>query len=136
MVGFDEGLLNYGNGASEDCDMGMQIFRASGLGIYSKKIKAWHKDPTSIISYYKKIFFTLKNHLIYEQKWSDVRKTIFTKRTLAQKWMLYLGFCKKYKINLLMTLIVFFHISLTFILIKAGRFFLKFNISNLNVVKI
>lgn len=135
-VGFDIGLLNYGNGASEDCDMGMQIFKANGVAIYNEKIKAKHKNPVSVDTYYKKLFFTLKNHLIYEEKWSEIRIDIHTKRTLYQKITLFINFCKKYNLNLLLIALVFFHICLTFVLVKTFRLFFSRDISRLNVAKV
>ena len=133
---FDAGLLNYAQGASEDCDIGMQIYHAGGVAVYNKGMYVVHKDPTSFKAYFGKAVFTLKNHLIYEKKWQKVRKDINTKRPLSERINLFMSFSKRYKLSLFKTTIVAIIVFVTFIYIKLLRKILKNQIAKMKVVQI
>lgn len=135
-IQFDVNLLKYAQGASEDCDLGMQIYSFGGLAIYDEKIKITHKDPTSLLIYYKKLFFTLRNHLVYEVKWSNVRKNIHTKRLLVEKYKLFIDFREKYSLNVIKTFLVLINIFLTFLSIKLFRLVLKTEINKMKIRKV
>jgi len=132
-IKFDSSLLKYAQGASEDCDLGMQIFQAKGIAIYDDKIKVSHKDLTSFSSYYKKTYHTLKNHLVYEKKWEIVRTNIFTKRLLIEKIKLFNEFNKRYNLSKIRKLILLVNVVSTFIYIKVFRLLLKPEINSMNI---
>ena len=59
---FDESRVNAFSGACEDSDIGMQIQREGGMAIFNKKMVVFHKDPTSFLSFYKKIIFSTRSN--------------------------------------------------------------------------
>lgn len=132
-ISFDSSLLNYSQGASEDCDLGMQIYSAGGVAIYDEKIKVVHRDPTAIKSYYKKAFFTLENHLVYEKKWERVRLNINTKRSVIDKIRLFIKFKQTYKLGKLKTFFIVLNIMMTFLFIKFMRQFFKSKIIRMKI---
>lgn len=123
-IKFDVSLLNYGNGASEDCDMGMQIYHAGGRAIFDKKIRVSHKDPINYSSYYSKILFTLKNHLVYEEKWRKVRSGISTKRQFVEKIKIAKEIINRYNMNIFKSFLFIFNIAVSYIYIKILRIYL------------
>ncbi|NCQ65568.1 MAG: glycosyltransferase family 2 protein [Candidatus Pacebacteria bacterium] len=130
---FDTNLLKYANGASEDCDLGMQIYSAGGVAIFNEKINVVHKDPTAIKTYYKKAFFSLENHLVYEKKWERVRLNINTKRSVIDKIRLFIKFKQTYCLNNLQTLAVICNVVVTFFYIKIMRKVLKSKILRMQI---
>lgn len=72
-LSYDETRINRYNGASEDCDLGMEIGRAGGEALYDKDILVFHKDPDSFSWYYKKLLWGTRAHLTYEKKWRKER---------------------------------------------------------------
>lgn len=135
-IKFDQNLLKYAQGASEDCDLGMQIGKAGGLAIYDRRLVAWHKDPTDFFKYYQKIKFTLLNHLVYEQKWSHYRKNIKTARPFIEKLLVIFDFSEKYKLNFWQMCLVFLHLGLTFVMTKFLRFVLSTKVKKMKIHKI
>jgi glycosyltransferase involved in cell wall biosynthesis len=73
---YDESRSVNQMGASEDCDLGMQIQKAGGLAFYNEKMLITHKDSTNIHNYFKKSLNRANAHLTYEIKWSDYRKRL------------------------------------------------------------
>ncbi len=135
-IKFDASLLEYAQGASEDCDLGMQIYLAGGIALYSKKIKVLHKDPTSFISFYKKLSFTLRNHLVYERKWEEIRKKIETKRSILERIKIFADFIKKYSLNTFTVLLVLTNVIFAYIITKILRIVMKNDKSLMGVKQI
>ncbi|MCB9813400.1 MAG: glycosyltransferase family 2 protein [Pseudomonadales bacterium] len=134
-INFDIQLLKYAQGASEDCDLGMQIFLARGLAYYDKTIKVVHKDPVNFWQYYKKASFTLLNHLVYEKKWSRIRSGINTQRPLLSKLELFVEFKNKHSLSLLKTFLISINVGLTYIYVKVLRHFYKLRIKDMQIVQ-
>jgi glycosyltransferase involved in cell wall biosynthesis len=63
-------------GASDDCDLGMQIQKSGGSAIYNPKMIVYHKDLVDIRSYTKRIIIRSLAHATYEVKWQAYRKQI------------------------------------------------------------
>ncbi len=135
-ISFDQNLLQYAQGASADCDIGMQIFLAGGVAVYNKHMRVWHKDQTSILVYFKKTIFTLKNHLIYEKKWKNIRLRMKTKRSLGKRIKVFLSFRDKYSVGKFKLLLIGLIVFITFLFIKTFRIILKSEVNKLKVVQI
>lgn len=73
-IKFDESLLELGGGASEDCDLGMQIQQSGGSAFYHPQMLVWHQDPTSLVHYFRKLWVVTNDHLNYESKWATYRR--------------------------------------------------------------
>ena len=80
QIRFDESLMLFGNGSSEDCDLGMQVQQAGGQAVYDPEIIIYHKDVMEFIPYYKKLISRTKDHLAYEKKWQKYRSKMGFKR--------------------------------------------------------
>lgn len=130
---FDANLLKYAQGASEDCDLGMQIGYARGMAIFDEKMRVVHKDPPGFWSYYQKALFTLRNHLVYEQKWHKVRSGIEIERPFIAKFDLFVDFCQRYHLSAWKKLALFSQIALSFFFIKIMRKLLMPQIASLRV---
>jgi len=130
---FDVNLLNYAQGASEDCDLGMQIGLARGIAIYDEKMTVSHKDPSSVLAYYKKVKFTLFNHLIYEKKWHTLRLQYLTQRPFYKKMELIKKFIDRYKLSFAASFLVIFNLAVTFFYIKILRLSLKKEIGKISI---
>lgn len=132
-LGFDTKLLKYAQGASEDCDLGMQIGRVGGIAIFDEKMRVVHKDPPGFFSYYQKAIFTLRNHLVYEQKWRKFRTQIKIERPLITKLKLFGDFCRRYHLSFWKKSGLFVQISLSFFFIKIMRKLLLPEVLSMNV---
>lgn len=129
-IKFDVGLLRYGQGASEDCDLGMQIYSAGGVAIYNEKIKVAHKNPTDLFVFYKKLSFTLRNHLVYEKKWEKVRNGIRTRRRVVDKLKLFVDFTDKYNLDVITILLILVNIVTVYFYTKLMRLLMKSKITS------
>lgn len=132
-LNFDESLVKYGQGASADCDLGMQIQRAGGIAVYNKHMKIWHKDPTGYGRYFRKAFSTLRNHLIYEKKWEKVRYMITTKRPYLEILEQFVVFGKRYRLSIIGQVLVAVVVFITFLYIKILRKLLNREIVKMKV---
>ncbi len=127
-ISFDESRLMYGNGASEDCDLGMQIQVKSGQAFFVNGMKITHKDPTNFFLYYRKLISSVVAHQQYEKKWSYYReKKLIVKRSMTLKSYL-VKFIVEFRLSLVQIGLLMFHIFLTlfitrFIKFKEGYFF-------------
>lgn len=73
-LSFDESRSKEMNGASQDCDLGMQVQKAGAVAKYNSKMLVFHKDPRDFFNFYRKIIFSTLGHLNYERKWHSFRK--------------------------------------------------------------
>jgi glycosyltransferase involved in cell wall biosynthesis len=73
-IKFDEEMIMYDNGSSEDSDLGMKIFSNKGRVFFAKNVVVLHKDETSIFNLLKKIIKRSNGHYHYERKWKKIRQ--------------------------------------------------------------
>jgi glycosyltransferase involved in cell wall biosynthesis len=66
-------------GASDDCDLGMQIQSKHGEGYYEKSMIVFHKDLIDLTSYTKRLIVRSFAHATYENKWHIYRNTLKSK---------------------------------------------------------
>ena len=71
-ISYDESRTLF-DGASDDCDLGMQIQRVGGLAYYEKNMIVYHKNLTDIFSYTKHLLQRSSAHKTYENKWRSYR---------------------------------------------------------------
>ncbi len=67
---YDEGRIEFQNGASEDCDLGMQIQNANGKAVCNKKIMIWHSDPRNWRWFINKYIMSWKSYQSLNFKWN------------------------------------------------------------------
>lgn len=135
-IKFDTKLLNYAQGASEDCDLGMQIAKAKGKAIYDDEVRVWHKDPIGLHAFYRKAAFTLFNHLIYEKKWARFRSDYQTLRPLSKKINLFFVFSKKYDLSWAKQLLVLINLINSFFLVKVLRIYFRHKVNNIRIEQV
>lgn len=73
-IRFDESRVDHGNGAAEDCDIGMQIFRSHGKAFYAPLMRVMHKDPTTWNTYIGKTVRSYQAYLSFSGKWDTFRR--------------------------------------------------------------
>jgi GT2 family glycosyltransferase len=119
----DVGLLKHGPGASQDCDIGMQIQQKGGKAYYIPQALVIHKDPFSIFDYYKKLFFSWKGHLVYERKWATYRQEVLKRHKVPFKIVLrsFQEYIKKKELTFLTIALLGLNIAMSFFFIKCVR---------------
>ena len=116
-IRYDESRVFQYNGASEDCDLGMQIQSKGGKAKYNPSMIVFHKDPTDIISYLQHKVLRTRAHLTYEHKWENIRSDI--KHTSAhQKIKFFLSYIKQEQLCFINSCITFIMLTVTYILIR------------------
>jgi glycosyltransferase involved in cell wall biosynthesis len=75
-IRYDEKRAGIYHGASDDCDLGMQIQQTGGKAYYDSSIVVYHKDLTDIRSYTKRLIDRSLAHATYEQKWHTYRQSL------------------------------------------------------------
>ena len=124
-LSFDESRSKEMNGASEDCDLGMQLQKAGAVAKYDKKMLVSHKDPGDFFNFYRKIFFSTLGHLSYEKKWNCFREAVLKK----QKKLSIIKYIKSFfrENNLVIFKKIYFLLNLFFmtILVKGIKFYVK-----------
>lgn len=74
---YDEQRVNYAAGASEDCDLGIQIQEAGGIAICNRRAVIWHKDPLDFLWLIKKTISSWTGYQSLNLKWSiDERQSL------------------------------------------------------------
>lgn len=66
-------LKEPGLGAAEDADLGMQIMVAGGKAKYVPKALIWHRDPSNLIWYLKRLKLGALGNFFYLKRWSKIR---------------------------------------------------------------
>lgn len=113
-IRFDESRVGWNNGASEDCDLGMQIEQSGGLAISVSNIEVLHKDPQNSTHYYRKLFSSLKSHQQYEKKWSTFRNKK-KKISLFTNYNHLVIFFQENSFNYFRRFSIAFHLAVSFI---------------------
>ncbi len=72
-IAYDEKRTLF-EGASDDCDLGMQIQQANGAAYYARNMLVLHKDLVTVSSYTARVMKRSSAHATYEQKWAAFRK--------------------------------------------------------------
>jgi glycosyltransferase involved in cell wall biosynthesis len=119
-LSFDESRIKFQNGASEDCDLGMQIQEKGGQSIYCSKIMVYHKDPKGPFHFYKKLFFSTVGHLSYEQKWKTYREKRLRESEINFR-LFFNDFCNEFKVNTIKRVGLIGHLFLSWIIIKITK---------------
>jgi outer membrane protein assembly factor BamB/glycosyltransferase involved in cell wall biosynthesis len=71
---YDETRTRY-SGASDDCDLGMQIQQKGGAAYYLHTMVVRHKDPRTLRAYIGNKLSRALAHATYERKWSVFRRS-------------------------------------------------------------
>lgn len=124
-ISYDESRVDKWHGASDDCDLGMQIFVAGGKASFCKKIIVYHKDPTSLYQYFKHKYLRTQGHLNYERKWQTIRRKIKLRRDLFAKIKIVTSFIKRNKLSLNLSSTTIFLLILTQLFVKSIKFYSK-----------
>jgi glycosyltransferase involved in cell wall biosynthesis len=128
-ISYDETRVDQYHGASEDCDLGMQIGQAGGEALFAKKVMVFHKDPDNLSWFYKKIFWGTKAHLTYEQKWQKERTaTSSLLKKIFRVGRFFRDFSRKNNLSFTQTTQLSVHILFSYLLMIAIRIFEKLRV--------
>jgi glycosyltransferase involved in cell wall biosynthesis len=118
-IAYDVSRAKRFGGASDDCDLGMQIQAAGGRAFYEPKARVYHKDPISFSVFTStKIRRTLA-HATYEEKWKQYRESLLLQK--CNKWRFIAGFVKQKRLSVLMSLQIMLYLFYTFLLIRYTK---------------
>ncbi len=125
----DQGLTKYGLGASQDCDLGMQIQEVGGKAMYLPRATVTHKDPVEFFDYYQKLYSSIKHHLLYEHKWKQFRgKKISTKKvSVGLVYDFFNKYANNYQLSPLLKFLLAINVFVSFVFTKLLRMKNRFN---------
>lgn len=125
----DQGLTKYGLGASQDCDLGMQIQEVGGKAMYLPQATVTHKDPVEFFDYYQKLYSSIKHHMLYEHKWEQFRsKKISTKKvSVGLVYDFFKKYVNDYQLPPLLKSLLAINVFVSFIFTKLLRMENRFN---------
>lgn len=69
---YDESRVTYLSGAAEDCDLGRQIQSKKGNAVYAARMTVYHKNATTMQSYWRRTILSLAAYKHYREKWPTV----------------------------------------------------------------
>ncbi|AKM81049.1 MAG: family 2 glycosyl transferase [candidate division TM6 bacterium GW2011_GWF2_28_16] len=124
-LSFDESRVRFFNGASEDCDLGMQIFEKKGKAKYLPEMLVFHKDPHSSFQFYRKIYFSTLGHIKYEEKWSNFRKNNLAINHDFNFFRFTMSFMNENKLSFLQKVLFAVNLLLMAFLLKGIKFYVK-----------
>ncbi len=120
-ITYDEKRAPFYAGASDDCDLGMQIQKAGGKAYYCESMIIYHKDPQSLQSYVRGKIFRTSAHATYERQWKDYRDSLQNRKTPERKWNFFRRYVKVNQINLPNAMVLLLLLGLTFIIIRYTK---------------
>ncbi len=120
-VFFDEKRVYKNLGAAEDCDLGLRIQLAGGRAIYDKNIVVFHRDPTYVSWYLKKLFFAAESYENYRKKWNLQIEKLNTEKNKKGFFFYFSEFTRPYKLTFLKKVQLLTVILSSIILLKIKR---------------
>lgn len=120
-ITYDEHRVTEYLGASDDCDIGMQIQQAGGYAFFEKKMIVCHKDKTDFISYCIWKYRSTLAHASYERKWFHSRNAM-PHYIKPGKIPFLFRYTKLKNMSLCSTLALFLILGITFIIIRLAKF--------------
>jgi glycosyltransferase involved in cell wall biosynthesis len=107
----------------EDCDVGMQIQRAGGKAIYASRALVFHKDPTTLGSYLKKVYNSALEEISYRKGWDAFRQSHGLKRFKSHAYANIPIFTKRYHLSFVWTaaLVLILYLTYGYIKIVTAR---------------
>lgn len=91
-ISYDEKRTLF-DGASDDCDLGMQIQQNQGKAYYANRMIVFHKDLTTLYTYTQRVIKRSSAHATYEKKWHSFRSE---RKIQPSNNMRFLHFFQKY----------------------------------------
>ncbi|MBU1046298.1 glycosyltransferase family 2 protein, partial [Patescibacteria group bacterium] len=116
-LSFDESRVKFFNGASEDCDLGRQIFETKkAVAIYDRSIKIWHKDPVNFSWFVKKYLSSISAYSYYLSKWGNESHNLVKNKINFKKELIL--FIKHHRIKSFkkksLYILIYFHVVLDY----------------------
>jgi glycosyltransferase involved in cell wall biosynthesis len=127
-ISYDETRANRYYGASDDCDLGMQIQKAKGIALYVSNAIIYHKDLTSISKYTNRLIDRSFAHITYENKWRSFRKNLkFPPHRRGKFLLLFKTFMHENNLSIYETISVFLVLVYTSIIVKSMKVYNRFS---------
>jgi glycosyltransferase involved in cell wall biosynthesis len=124
-IRYDEGRTQF-FGASDDCDLGMQIQQSGGQAICNPDMIVYHKDLVDLCSYTKRIITRAQAHATYERKWKLYRKTMHFESFKQIRFLkFYATYIDEHGLNLFESFILFSLLIYSSLLNKCVKFYTK-----------
>lgn len=117
-IRYDESRASF-DGASDDCDLGMQIQQARGRGYYEKNMIVYHKNITNFYLYTKHLWQRTAAHKTYENKWGSYRNSVGLNEKKRPRLKPFVtNYIKSNNVSLLTGLALYALLAYTIILVK------------------
>ena len=124
-IRYDESRTKY-FGASDDCDLGMQIQQHGGGAYYDPSALVYHKDLLTFWSYTKRIISRSLAHATYENKWRAFRRTIrIPKKARSRFSSFFPGFIKENGLTVLQGVQLLALLVYTSIVVKTIKLYIR-----------
>lgn len=118
-------------GASDDCDLGMQIQKSGGKAKFNPKMIVYHKDLIDLHSYTKRIFIRSKAHATYEHKWQVFRNQMGFESFKQTRFIkFFFNYIRDHNLNIFETFLLFFLLVYSSLLVKCIKFSIKFGFNH------
>ena len=130
-ISYDEKRVKEYSGASDDCDMGMQIQQNNGTAFFEKHMTVYHKDKINFLEYCKWKFQSTLAHASYEKKWNIYRKQ-YIHHIKPKKISFVLRYAKKRNLSWKQQCALFMLLGATFWIIRYAKFIYGFNTMKIN----
>ncbi len=125
-IAYDETRGKAYFGASDDCDLGMQIQQHGGTAFYNPTIIVYHKDLTSLLSYTKRLIMRSFAHATYENKWRSFRRTLGASRKKHMGFLsFYTHFVRKNKLTIEKSVLLFVLLVYTSLLVQCIKLYIR-----------
>ena len=125
-ITYDESRGKAYFGASDDCDLGMQIQRAGGEAFYNPKIIVYHKDLTTLATYSKRFMMRSFAHATYENKWRQFRGTVNIRRNNQMRFLPFFRyFVRRNKLNIARSILLFTLLVYTSVLVQCIKLYIR-----------
>jgi GT2 family glycosyltransferase len=125
-ISYDESRGKAYFGASDDCDLGMQIQKSGGKAFYNPNAIVYHKDLITLASYSKRLIMRSFAHATYENKWRAFHNTLHVSRANDMRFLpFFIHFIRKNKLTIYKSILLFMLLVYTSVLIRYIRLYIR-----------
>lgn len=125
-ITYDESRAKLFFGASDDCDLGMQIQQHGGTAFYSPDSIVYHKDLKTLRSYTERFVMRSFAHATYENKWRSYRRTIHISKPGHMRFLpFFIRFVRNNKLQIYRSILLFLLLVYTSVLMRSMKLYIR-----------